>query len=75
MDLDAVQEQLAVLAAVTPEASRGERVLRELDRLAELLVGQTEHGVPAIKLRIQELIVMVGRKQTAVAMYIEVYCR
>lgn len=76
MDLNEVEQMLTVVENAIHQARRDERVLHELDRLAEVLVGETAQDAPAIKLRTQELIIMAGREPThAMETYIEAYCR
>ena len=75
VNLDRVHEQVAAVEAAAGRATRRHAVIRELDRLAELLVGHSSPEVQGIKRRIQELVILVVPERSEVTIYIEVYCR
>ena len=69
-----LHHQLTVVETVASDARRRPSVIRELDRLAEYLVGHTTPEAQGIKRRVQELIILVVPDRQHVTIYIEIYC-
>ena len=74
MDLVRLGERLSVAEAAAQDARRHARVVRELDRLAEYLIGENAPEAQDLKVRIQRLITVIARDRTGVTVYLQVYC-
>ena len=75
MNLDRLHEQVAAVEAAAGQAARRHAVIRELDRLAEQLVGHSTPEAQGMKRRIQELVILVVPERNGVTIYLEAYCR
>ena len=64
----------AVEAALRRSAVKQAALMKELDRLAEHLVGESAPELQSAKARIQTLITEVAPERQEVVVYIEVYC-
>ena len=74
MDLVRLDERLTVAEAAASHTRGHVLVIRELDRLAEHLIGQSAPEVQDLKVRIQRLITVIARDRSGVTVYLRVYC-
>ncbi len=74
LDLALLHQRVAIVEVDAADAGRRRSVIRELDRLAEHLVGHHAPEVQSMKRRIQELVVLVVPERHQVGVYIEIYC-
>ena len=75
VDLDSLKAQVsAIEAAADHDSAKHAAVVQELDRLAEHLVGESDHEVLGIKHHIQDLIAQVAPERHDVLRYVEQYC-
>jgi hypothetical protein len=74
VDLVTLGERLSVAEAAARDAQRHALVVRELDRLAEYLIGQSAPEAQDLKVRIQRLIAVIARDRSGVTVYLQVYC-
>ena len=49
-------------------------IVRELDRLAEHLIGESAPEAQQLKVRIQQLIAVIAQDRAGVTIYLQVYC-
>jgi hypothetical protein len=75
VDLNALRLRVAAVEAAAGDgAVQHARVVHELDRLAEHLVGQTAAEAQDIKGQIQNLIIRVAPERHDVVLYLDIYC-
>lgn len=74
MDLVKIGERLSVAETAARNAQRHDILVRELDRLAEYLIGQSAPEAQDLKVRIQRLIAVIARDRTGVTVYLQIYC-
>ena len=74
-DLAVLAERLSAAEAAVHHAQRSDVIVRELDRLAEHLIGQGGPETQDLKIRIQRLIVVIAANRSGVAIYLRTYCQ
>lgn len=73
-DLALLARRLSAAEAAVHDAQRHDVIIRELDRLAEHLIGQAGPETQHLKIRIQRLIAVIAQNRTGVTVYLRVYC-
>jgi len=75
VDMVTLQDKVAAVEVAARDATvKHARVVHELDRLAEQLIGESAPEVQHMKQKIQRLITQVAPERRDVLRYVEVYC-
>lgn len=74
-DLAVLAQRLSAAETAVHHARRQDVIVRELDRLAEHLIGQVGPESQDLKVRIQRLIAVIAANRTGVTIYLRAYCQ
>ena len=74
LDLTTLDARLSMAEAAAGVERHRPAVIRELDRLAEHLIGESAPQAQQLKVRIQQLIAVVAQDRSGVTIYVQAYC-